>query len=361
MTTRIKHLYVHVPFCNAICFYCDFAHQVYKNDLVDKWLNKLSQEIHNECKDLYETIYIGGGTPSCLSCDQLEKLLKLISPFSKNFLEYTVEVNPESIDIDKIKLLKQYGVNRISMGIQSSDDNILKSLNRHHSFADARNKIRLLQDNGFNNISVDLMYSLPGQSIEILQKSLEDICDLNVPHISIYSLTIEENTVFGKKGYKPLDEDTEADMYDLIRSYLKEKGYINYEVSNFAKRGYESKHNLAYWNYEDFLGVSVGASSKIGNRRYTNTRILNKYLENISNKDEDLILDKDDLKFEHIMMSLRTIYGLDIINFNNLYKTDFIDEYKDIIEGNKLLEIRNDHLICKDLALLNSVLLGFLP
>ena len=195
---NIKHLYIHVPFCNSICFYCDFCHRVYDSDLVDKWLNKLEKEINDNCKDQYETIYIGGGTPSCLSINQLDRLLSLIKPYSNDVIEYTIEINPESLDIDKINLLNKYHINRVSMGVQSSDNEILKNIGRRHTFEDVKKAINLLKENGINNISVDLMYSLPNQTIDILNTTIDDILSLNVPHISLYSLTIEENSVFGK-------------------------------------------------------------------------------------------------------------------------------------------------------------------
>ena len=271
MTTRIKHLYIHVPFCNTICFYCDFAHRVYDFSLAEKWLERLEKEITGNCKDQYETIYIGGGTPSCLNDDQLDRLLCMIDPYANEVAEYTIEVNPESLNINKINIFKKHHVNRISMGVQSSDDDILKTLNRKHTFDDVRKGIKMLKENGLCNISVDLMYSLPGQDMDILKKSIEDILLLDVPHISLYSLTIEENSVFGKKGVRSLDEEIEADMYEYIDKELKRNDYIHYEVSNFCKEGYESRHNMSYWLYEDFLGLSLGASGKIRNRRYTNT------------------------------------------------------------------------------------------
>ncbi|MBP5280821.1 MAG: radical SAM family heme chaperone HemW, partial [Erysipelotrichaceae bacterium] len=328
MTTRIKHLYIHVPFCNTICFYCDFAHRVYDFSLAEKWLNRLDKEIEDNCFDQYETIYIGGGTPSCLSDEQLDHLLTMIDPYTKQVQEYTIEVNPESLHQNKIDIFKKHRVNRISMGVQSADDEILKSLNRRHTFDDVKKAIRSLKENSLDNISVDLMYSLPGQDMKILEDTVEQILKLDVPHISLYSLTIEENSVFGKKGIESLDEEIEADMYEYIDKTLKDNGYIHYEVSNFCKEGFESKHNMGYWLYDDFLGLSIGASGKIGNRRYTNTRDFNKYIDSEDIRDEDLELSVEDMKFENIMMSLRTIHGLDIDGFNKKYGCDLLKEYE---------------------------------
>ncbi|MBQ3295146.1 MAG: radical SAM family heme chaperone HemW [Erysipelotrichaceae bacterium] len=359
MTTRIKHLYIHVPFCNTICFYCDFAHRVYDFSLAEKWLERLKKEINDNCKDQYETIYIGGGTPSCLSDEQLERLLNMIDPYTEEVKEYTIEVNPESLDQDKIDIFKKHHINRISIGVQSSDDEILRSLNRRHSFSDVKKGIELLKKNGLDNISVDLMYSLPGQDMDILRRTVEDILELDVPHISLYSLTIEENSVFGKRGISNLDEDIEADMYEYIDKTLRENGYIHYEVSNFCKDGYESRHNMGYWLYDDFLGLSIGASGKIGNNRYTNTRDFNRYLNNEYIRDEDLELSLEDQKFENIMMSLRTIYGLDIEEFNRKYDCDLEKEYSKGL-NNRYIKIENGYLICSNFELLNNVLLDFM-
>lgn len=359
IVTRIKHLYIHVPFCNAICSYCDFCHRVYDKKLVTKWIETIEKEIQDKCKDNYETIYIGGGTPTSLSIDELDKLLSFIKPYTNKVKEYTIEVNPESLDIDKILLFKKYGINRISMGVQSSDDNLLKLLNRKHSFKDVEEKIKLLKENGLDNISIDLMYSLPNQTIEILNKTIDDFLKLDIPHVSLYSLTIEENTIFNKKGYKPLDIDIEADMYELICKRLKENGYVHYEVSNFSKQGYESKHNIAYWEYKDFLGVSMGASSKVGNKRWTNTNTFIDYFNDYNSKSEDIDLSQDDQEFENIMMSLRMKDGLNIIEFNNKYKVDILTKYRKGVD-NPNIENINGRLYCENLEILNSVLLDFM-
>ncbi|MBR5755384.1 MAG: radical SAM family heme chaperone HemW, partial [Erysipelotrichaceae bacterium] len=305
MMNEVKHLYVHVPFCRTICYYCDFCHRVYDEKIAERWLDTLEKEIEERCGDHYETIYIGGGTPTALNVEQLERLLGLIEPYSDRVIEYTVEANPESLDDKTVSLFGRYGINRVSLGVQTSDSKLLESLNRHHSFQMVREKIQLLKDSGVDNISVDLMYSLPGQTMEMLERSIDDILSLNVPHISIYSLTIEENSVFGKRGMKPLDDETEADMYEMIEKMLTDNGYIHYEVSNYCLDGYESKHNMSYWNYDDFLGVSMSASGKIGNSRYTNTRSFERYFNDYHSRDEDLKLEKKDMMFENIMMSLR--------------------------------------------------------
>lgn len=359
MTTRIKHLYIHVPFCNSICSYCDFCHRVYDKKIVTKWLDTIQKEIKDKCKDNYETIYIGGGTPTSLALDELDKLFSFIKPYADNVKEYTIEVNPESLDLDKILLFKKYGINRISMGVQSSNDELLNLMNRRHSFIDVREKIKLLKDNGLNNISIDLMYSLPNQTIDILNKTIDDFLELDIPHVSLYSLTVEENTAFGRKGYKPLDIDIEADMYELICKRLKENGYIHYEVSNFSKEAYESKHNIGYWKYDDFLGISMGSSSKVENKRWTNTFKFEDYFNDYNSKSEDIDLTQDDLEFENIMMSLRMKDGLDILEFNNKYKTNLIEKYSKGV-NNANIEISEGKLRCLNLEILNNTLIDFM-
>ena len=359
MSSFIKHLYIHVPFCKTICSYCDFTHVLYKEDLVDKWLTRLKKDLLEINNKTFETIYIGGGTPSCLNLRQLKELLSLIKPFSKDVLEYTIEINPESIDKDKIKLLKEYGINRTSIGLQSSNDRLLKLMNRHHNYEDVKRAVNDLKEEGLNNVSIDIIYSLPTQTMEDLKKTLEDVLSLDIPHISLYSLTIEKGTIFDKLGYKPLDEEMEADMYEYIEKTLVEHDYIHYEIANFAKEGYESKHNLGYWNYDDYLGLCPGAVGKYNHKRYTNNRNLIDYIE-----DKDIIeieeLTNEEEAFENIMMSLRTIYGLDLKMFKERYQIDFLDKYKNIIDKHSEFIIKDDHLICLKREILNTILLDFM-
>jgi len=355
----IKHLYIHVPFCKTICSYCDFCHRVYEKDYVLKYLNSIKEEINNTLDNQYETIYLGGGTPTCLTSFELNELLSYLEPYTNNAKEFTIEVNPESLTLDKIELFKKYGINRISMGVESSDSNLLKLINRHHNFEDVKEKISLLKNNGIDNISIDLMYSLPTQTMKILKKTLNDFIYLDIPHVSIYSLTVEPNTVFSALNYSNLDDEVEADMYEYISKTLKNSGYIQYEVSNFSKDSYESKHNLSYWNYEDFIGIGPGASSKVGNHRWTNTKDINKYLNDYKSKDEDLILTLEDLAFENIMMSLRTIYGIDINAFNEKYNVDFKKKYQKAL-SNKNISIKDNNVICNNLELLNNILIDFM-
>lgn len=356
-----KHLYLHVPFCTSICYYCDFCHRLYDQKIVSKWLACVKEELDSyHIKDNLETIYVGGGTPSSLSLDELRTLLEYLKPYSHNVVEYTFEANPESLDNDKIKLLSEYHVNRISMGLQAIQDKLLKMMNRKHSFDDVKRAVDNLKALGIDNISLDLMYSLPNQSLDDFKDSLQAVIDLNIPHISLYSLTIEENSAFKKMGYHSLDDEIEADMYEMAVKYLGEKGYIQYEISNFAKNEKYSKHNLGYWRYDDFFGISLGASGKLHHQRYDNTSSFKDYF-NHSYKANVIDLSLKDEMFEEIMMSLRTLEGLDLKRFKERYKHDFLEIYKKPYEKHlNDITIENDFLKVKNLELLNSLLVDFL-
>lgn len=360
MNSLVKHLYIHVPFCKTICSYCDFCHVLYTEELANKWLTRLKKDLLEMNNKTFETIYIGGGTPSCLNIKQLKELLSMIRPYSKQTIEYTIEINPESTDIDKIKLLKEYGINRISIGLQSSNDRLLKLMNRHHNYEDVKRVVNDLKKEGINNISIDIIYSLPTQTMSNLKETIDDVLKLDVVHISLYSLTIEKGTIFDKLNYKNLDEEIEADMYEYIEKTLTQNNYIHYEIANFSKLGYESKHNIGYWNYDDYIGISPGAVGKYNHKRYTNNKNLIDYIEgkNIIEVEE---LENDEEAFENIMMSLRTIYGLDLKLFKERYKIDFLNKYKNVIDKhNDKFMIKDNHLICLKREILNTILLDFM-
>lgn len=361
-----KHLYVHVPFCRSICYYCDFCHEVYQENKVDKWLDALQYELSmRKPSEQLDTIYIGGGTPTSLSDHQLIRLLELLKPYASQVQEYTVEVNPESISDAKIKILKDYSVNRVSIGIQTSNNQLLKEIGRRHTFEDVINGIQLLKENQLWNYSVDLMYGLPQQSLEDVLQSAKDVIALEPTHVSIYSLTIEENTVFGKRHVQPADSEIDADMYFALCKVLQESGYKQYEISNFAKEGYESKHNLAYWNYRDFYGFSCGASGKENHMRYDKPFVIQTYLDNPLEKHE-IILSKEDEMFEFLMMGLRKVEGIKIHEFKERFGTDILTVYQtqirqQIMDG--FLTMDDQVLRCteKGLPLLNGILEEFLP
>ena len=356
----IKHLYIHIPFCSKICHYCDFAKSVYMKERANQYLDKLIADLNKNdyrLKDV-KTIYIGGGTPTSLNLKQLEKLFISLSKYQMSVKEYTIEINPENTDSEKIKLFKKYGINRISIGVQSADPYYLKLMNRGHCFEDVESLMNELRKNSLNNISIDIIYSLPNQDLIHFKNDLKKLISLKANHISIYSLSIEKNTAFYYRGIKNLDDDLEADLYEYLIDYLNHFGYEQYEVSSFTNNQAYSLHNLAYWQFHNYLGLGQGACSKIDDMLITNSNNLLDYLNDRHIKVEKL--NTADLLFDHLMMSLRTKFGIDINYINQLYKIDFLEKYKSPIQKwQDYLIIRDDHLICNKPAILNEILLDF--
>lgn len=312
----MRSVYIHIPFCSSICSYCDFCKMIYNDKWAESYLNRLEKEIDNYYEnDEIKSIYIGGGTPSSLNLILLERLLKITDKFKLNFKnEFTFEMNVDDINEEKIKLLKKYKVNRISVGIESFDKFKLKFLNRKHNKKDIVKAIKLLRQYDFDNINVDFMYAIPIENFNIFKKDLKRFLKLDVEHISTYSLIIEDNTVLKINNIKNIDENIDAKMYKYILKKLKSKDYRHYEVSNFAKSGCESIHNLTYWNNEEYYGFGLGAHGYINNVRYENTRNLNKYLSGEYRKEEYIVSTKEDMENE-IMLGFRKLSGIDIKKF----------------------------------------------
>ncbi len=354
-------IYVHVPFCRHICYYCDFCHFVYSRSSVKNWLEAFKREVALHKDKKAKTIYIGGGTPTALDADILEAFLEILTVFGKP-IEYTIEINPETFDSTKAELLKRYGVNRASIGYISSNDEELVSLGRRHSMTDTEMTVSYLKEVGIDNYSLDVLYSFPKQTFYSFKKTLDDALKLEPKHISLYSLTIEEETPFYRDGVKPFDEDTEAEYYEYTKNLLEEKGFNQYEVSNFALSGYESKHNLVYWHYEDFLGLSMGATSKMGMSRYQNASVLSAYLKGDFTS-ETVKLTKEDAMFEMVMMNLRLKEGLDLKRFKDVFGEDIKEVYKEKLPSllaNGSLVLRDNHIVCTNLEILNTILVELL-
>ena len=270
----IRSVYVHIPFCEKICSYCDFCKMFYNENLADQYLEELEKEIDLLYDgDLIKSLYIGGGTPSSLNLKQLKRLLVILSKFKRcEFFEFTIECNFSNINKEKLELFKEYGVNRLSFGLETTNSKHLDFLERNEKVDRTINIIKLAKDLGFSNINVDLMYALPGESFDELRKDLEFIKSLDIEHVSCYSLIIEEHTKLGIKNVENIDSDLDFEMYQAICGFMKDNGFKHYEISNYSKEGYESKHNLVYWNNEEYYGFGLGASGYINNRRTTNTR-----------------------------------------------------------------------------------------
>lgn len=331
MILMVKSVYIHIPFCVSICSYCDFCKVYYNNKWVDKYLNSLEKEIVSNYKgEVLETLYIGGGTPSCLNVYELEKLFNILKIFKRNKnIEFTIEVNPEDLIEDKIKLFKKYGVNRISIGIQTFEYKNLELLNRNHNYEDIKKGIKLLRKNGFNNINVDLIYAIKGETINDLKQDLDKIISLNINHISCYSIQLEENTKLFIDNIKPVDEEEDYNMYLFIEDYLKQKGFNHYEISNYSKKNKESRHNLTYWNNLEYYGFGLSASGYLDKVRYTNTKNLFKYFKKLEK--EEMKLSKSDIIEYEMILGLRKLRGINKQEFENKYKKD-IKDYFDINE-----------------------------
>lgn len=342
----IKNCYIHIPFCDKICSYCDFC-KMYKMDkFVDIYLDSLEKEIKSIYKgEVLDTIYIGGGTPSSLDIKQLKRLFEILSIFKKsNNCEYTIENNFESIDKEKLELYKEFGINRLSFGIETISKDGLKLLERDLDLDKVRDTINICRELGFNNINVDLMYALPNESIKDLKNDLEFIYSLDVEHISTYSLIIEDHTKLNINNIKNISEDLDYEMYKYICESMNSNGYKHYEISNFCKDGYESHHNLCYWDNNYYYGFGLGASSYIDNMRITNTRSLNNYKIGKYVKEVEYLNDEDTIEYE-VMLNLRKSDGIDLDKFKSKYNRELKDiyNYNDLVELG-VLELNNNHL-----------------
>lgn len=379
-------IYIHIPFCKKKCEYCDFKSYVGKENLIDryiKWVNYELKEVGEGNKIDYEnniddliivkTIYIGGGTPSILPPKYISDILRTVKEnytIDNENLEVTIEVNPGTVDEEKLMEYKKCGVNRLSIGLQATQNRVLNVLGRIHTYNDFLVTYNSARKIGFDNINVDLMLGIPGQSLEDVQESVEKIIKLSPEHISTYSLIIEEGTPFYKKLEKNEinlpGEEIERKMYWLVKRKLEDAGYVHYEISNFAKRGYESKHNLACWNQEEYVGVGAAAHSYTNNVRYSNICEIEEYINNYENDMETNNFEfhekqtKDSKMKEFMMLGLRKINGIKIQDFKNKFGENPIYLYRkelDKLVNENLLEIDGDviKLTEKGLDLANLV------
>lgn len=359
-----RHTYIHIPFCKKICSYCDFCKVFYDKRFVLKYLDKLEEEIKNIYKGEYqETIYIGGGTPSSLDLEELEYLFNIIDRLNHDKqTEITFECNFDSITKEKLDLLKNRGVNRLSFGLETTSDKILKEINRELDIDNIEEIISYSKKIGLNNINVDLMYGFENTDIKDLEKDLDFILNLDVQHISTYSLEIHEHTRFYIDSVKRIDEDLDREMYEYINKILTNKGYIHYEISNFSKENYESKHNICYWKNKHYYGFGIGASSYIDNKRITNSNSITDYIKGIANKTDEILDEKDTMIYE-VILGLRLKEGINIDEFYNKYKKDIykvFDIDKLIDECLLIKEGTNIKVPFDNWYIINSILIEFL-
>jgi len=334
-------LYIHIPFCKRKCFYCDFVSFVENEQNINLYLSALLKEASFYKNEKLSTIYIGGGTPSVLNIKQLKYLITNIKKIFdiSQLEEFAMELNPESADEEKLKLLLELKVSRLSFGLQSVYDTQLKQLGRLHNYNRFLEVYNNAKKTGFKNINIDLMYGIENQLISDWEKSLNEVIKLNPEHISLYPLTIEENTVFYKQN-KIVDTDKQQQMYEVACSVLNKNNFIHYEISNWAKDNKFSKHNLLYWKNKEYIGLGVSACSYYKKFRTKNTINLKDYVEKI-NENKNCFIEKEYIdtvlyKQENIMLGLRLAEGVDLKYFDN--KKEIVDKY---LKEN-LLQIKNN-------------------
>ena len=318
-------LYIHIPFCSSLCKYCDFPKLIkQKDDVINDYINKLIEDINelNNKHYHFDTLYIGGGTPNMLNIHLLDKLLSAINELDININgEKTIECNFEHLSEDKIKLFKHYGINRLSIGVQTFDKEVGKYIGRVSDFNKLKEVVSLLNKYNLTNYNFDLIYGLPKQTLRIVESDLKQVLSLNPKHISYYSLILEENSVFGVKKQEPIEEEIELDMEELINKTLENNGFTHYEISNYAKPGFESKHNMIYWTLDEYIGLGLGAASYFQGKRYSNSKKLKEYMNN-QNISYDEVIDG-----EYFIMGLRMLNGVSISKYIDLYKEDPFKKY----------------------------------
>ena len=341
----IEHAYIHIPFCKRKCHYCSFISGLdIKNKR--KYLDALLQEIKIKYKgEKLKTIYFGGGTPTLLDVEELKTVLSMFSYNQET--EITIEANPETITLGKLTKIKEAGFNRISLGLQTFNNDILKSIGRNHSENTIYCAIENIKKAGFSNISIDLIYGLPNQTMELWKIDLEKAVSLNIQHISSYGLKIEDDSFFGKNPPKNLpDDEIQASMFTELCKYLKENNFSHYEVSNFAKKGFESKHNCAYWKNKNYYGFGLNASGYENDIRYKNLCDFEKYIKTpLEHEDEEFLSTKETMENE-IFLGLRLKDGINITSLEKKYKINFESKYKKIIDKYtklQLLKIENNN------------------
>ena len=356
MQKKPTSAYVHIPFCTQICYYCDFSKVFIKNQPVDSYLEHLLEEFRSYDIQKLRTLYIGGGTPTALSASQLEVLLKgLTENLDLSVLEeLTIEANPGDLDADKIAVLKNSAVNRVSLGVQTFDDKMLKKIGRSHLEKDIYENIDRLKLAGFDNISIDLIYALPGQTMEQVKENVAKAIGLDIPHMSLYSLILENHTVFMnrmRRGKLPLPkEELEAEMFEYIIAELERAGFEHYEISNFSKIGFESRHNLMYWDNAEYYGIGAGASGYVNGIRYKNHGPIRHYLSAVEEGNaritEEHLSQKEQME-EEMFLGLRKKSGVSMARFEEKFGRSFDELYGEIVRDlvqKGLMQIEGDRV-----------------
>lgn len=354
-------IYIHIPFCKQKCLYCDFPSFAGKEACQEEYLDALLFEIREQGKyyqdRIVDTVFFGGGTPSALPSDALPRVLKALrASFAiADDAEISAEANPGTVDIDKLTAWKEAGINRISFGVQSFHDSLLRGIGRIHTADEAREAVRLARQAGFGNINLDLICGLPSQTVEMLKDDVEQALALGTDHLSVYGLIVEEDTPLERMvevgtAVLPTDEDEEA-MYDWVTDHLEGQGYHRYEISNYARNGKVCRHNLKYWQFADYLGLGSAAHSFIGGKRFANERMPEAYIERMRTEGSARLPDEaetiEELRGEYVFLALRTTEGIDTADFRRVFGADIDAVYGDVIDrliSERLLERNGTYL-----------------
>ena len=337
--------YIHIPFCEHICYYCDFNKVFLEGQPVDEYIQRLLTEIELTLQQhptkISDTIYIGGGTPTSLTAAQLDVLLAGIHRLlpTSTTKEFTIEANPGDLTEEKLHVMKHHGIHRLSMGVQTFNNRLLKKIGRKHSAEDVYDTIRLLEKNQFDNVSIDLIYALPGQTLEDFRDTLHRAIDLGLPHYSMYSLILENKTMFMnwvRQGRLELpSQEVESQMFEEAIEAMDKAGHRQYEVSNFATPGKESQHNLIYWNNENYFGFGAGASGYLNNVRYKNYGPIQHYLKPLREGQlptlETEVLTIENQMEEEMFLGLRKLEGISQQKFANKFQQDFMSVYGHVL------------------------------
>ena len=348
-------IYVHIPFCKRKCDYCDFISYSNKDSKIQEYIEAVKKEIElQKIKSEITTIYVGGGTPSYIESKYIKEIIEEIKKKNvSNDAEITIEVNPGTVTLEKLRDYKECGINRLSIGLQTTQNNLLKQIGRIHDFEQFIETYKMARKEGFENINVDLMLGLPNQRIKDLKDSLEKVIELQPEHISVYSLIIEEGTPICnkiEKGDLELpEEELERNMYWYVKNTLELNGYKHYEISNFARKGYESKHNMNCWKQKEYVGIGLAAHSYRDITRYSNTEQMGEYIRNVKNQNLERnriiheIQKEDDTKKEYMILGLRQIDGIKISKFKEKFGDNPIYLFR-----NELKKLSDENLIYVD-------------
>ena len=328
---KINSLYIHIPFCNKICSYCSFSKMLYFPKIARKYICNLILDLKKVKQNFnkFKTIYIGGGTPSSLSISLLENLLKYASILLLKNGEFTFEANLDSLTEEKLIILKKYGVNRLSIGIETSSNKYLSLMNREYDF-DINKKMELVKKY-FTNFNLDLIYGLPNETLLEVKKDLEFILNFKPKHISIYALEVNPNSKFYIDGIKEEKDEILRKQYDFVVNFLKNNGYNRYEVSNFALKGYKSKHNINYWKDNEYVAIGTSSSGFIDNIRYVNSSSISDYIKGKRNKETEIITKTSD-KTYYILTNLRLEEGFKLSDYKRKFNEDFYLKKKEVID-----------------------------